>query len=450
MHLVPMRRRRCDRHCAVNTRRDGVTRRQFWLLAGANFAVALGYGAILPLLPTMLGGYAAVEAPGSVAWHTGGLLGTYMLGLFVTAPVWGALSDRIGGRRLFLVGLSGYAIALVAFAAADSLVSAYGWRVMAGVAGGAVLPVVNATIGAVADRGTRARLFAGASMATLIGLLAGPATSGMVYGAMQRMGDVSAMTPAVIGLPLGAAAAIALFVAVGFAWGRVSANATVARGASLPLVRPRVVWRQAWPTLSASFLLLLGLGAFETMLPLLGQTALSLDPPALGALLALCMVVMLAVQAGLFLAPILHRAARGRFIAAGFLVVAGGIALLAEANSLAGAAVAVGLIGAGGAFLQPAIAYLTTLNDAGASGTLLGALTGAGSLGQALGSFAGGALFAALDADGLWVVTAALAAGAAWIGVPALLPRPRMAWSPAGGEEASTQATGGTTTENDK
>lgn len=398
-----------------------MTRRGFWLLAGANFAVALGYGAILPLLPTMLGGFTGVGTAASVAWHTGGLLGTYMLGLFVTAPVWGALSDRIGGRRLLVLGLAGYAAALVAFAAAGSLAAAYGWRVLAGVAGGAVLPVVNASIGAVPDRRIRARLFAGASMAILLGLLAGPAMSGLVFAAMQRMGDVREMTPAVIGLPLATAAAFALCVAAGVALGRVGMRA--AGGASPPA--RRVVWRQAWPALFASFLLLLGLGAFEAMLPVLGPGALSLDPPALGALLALCMVVMLAVQAGLFLAPILHRAARSRFIAAGFLVIAGGIGLLAEASSLAGAALAVALIGAGGAFLQPAIAYLATLNDAGASGTLLGALTGAGSLGQALGSLAGGALFVALDAGGLWVVAAGLAAGAASIGAPGLRIRPQ-------------------------
>ena len=388
----------------------------FWLLAGANFAVALGYGAILPLLPTMLAGFASAGTPAAVAWHTGGLLATYMLGLFATAPVWGALSDRIGRRRLLLLGLPGYAVALAAFAAADSLASAYGWRVLAGVAGGAVLPVVNASIGAIADRRARARLFAGASMATLLGLLAGPALSGIVYGAMQRMGDVREMTPAVIGLPLAGAAAVALCVAAGFAWDWRGARANAMRPAGALQPAARIVWRQAWPALSASFLVLLGLGAFEAMLPVLGQTTLSLDPPALGLLLALCMLVMLAVQSGLFLAPILHRAARARFIAAGFLAVAGGIALIAQAESFAGAALGVAIIGAGGAFLQPAIAYLATLNDAGASGTLLGALTGAGSLGQALGSLAGGALFAALGGGGLWVVAAGLAAGGAWLG----------------------------------
>jgi len=363
----------------------------FWLLAGANFAVALGYGAILPLLPTMLQSFDRVGSEASVAWHTGALLGIYMLGLFASAPAWGALSDRTGGRRLLGCGLLGYAAALLAFAGADSLAAAYAWRVVAGVAGGAVLPVVNAAIGVVADRRLRARLFAGASVATLGGLLAGPAVSGLVYGAMQRMGDVREMTPAVIGIPLAGAAAFALLVAAGSALWPIDGRATATRRAGTAARAPRIFWRQAFPALAAIFLLLL----------------------------ALCMAVMLAVQGGMFLAPILHRAARGRFIAAGFLVVASGVALLAEVDSLPGAALAVGLIGAGGAFLQPAIAYLATLNDAGASGTLLGALTGAGSLGQALGSFAGGALFAALDASGLWVVAAALTGGALVLGIAA-------------------------------
>ncbi len=164
---------------------------------------------------------AGVATPAAVAWHTGALLGSYMLGLFATAPLWGAMSDRIGGRRLLLLGLGAYAAALVAFALAGSLAAAYGWRVLAGVAGGAVLPVVNTAIGGVPDQRARARLFAGASMATLLGLLAGPAVSGFVYAAMQRMGDVSEMTPAVIGLPLATAAVCALVVAMGVALTRV-------------------------------------------------------------------------------------------------------------------------------------------------------------------------------------------------------------------------------------
>lgn len=397
-----------------------MTRSRFLQLAGANFSVALGYGAILPLLPTMLATFERVGTDAAVAWHTGGLLGTYMLGLFVTAPIWGALSDRVGGRLLLVFGLVVYGGALLAFAASATLAAAYGWRLLAAAAGGAVLPVVNASVGAIANPGLRARLFAGVSIALLLGLLAGPALSGFVYAAMQRMGDVREMTSAVISLPLAAAAAFALSVAMVSARLRSDACPVDTR---ISAAAPRlflIVWHRAWPALTASFLLLFGLGAFEAALPIIGQNMLSLDAAAISGLLALCMAVMLTIQSGMFLAPNLHRMAREELIGAGFIVVAGGVLILAQSSSLGGAALAVALIGAGGAFLQPAIAYLATLNDAGASGTLLGALTGAGSLGQALGSIAGGALVAAFDAGGLWLIAAGVAIGAATVKSKAL------------------------------
>lgn len=391
-------------------------RRIFWLLAAANFVVALGYGVVLPLIPTLLAALTGAGAPADVAWHTGALLGVYMLGLFVSAPAWGLAVDRLGGHRLLVFGLVAYAASLLAFATADSLAAAYGWRALAGVAGGSVPPVVNAAIGAVADRPVRGRLFAGAAMTTLVGLIAGPAASGLVYGAMERMGNVQQMTATVIGYPLAGAAALALAVAAGCRVVLGNPHADTMRDARQPTARPIVHWHRAGPALSASFLLLLGLGAFEALLPVFGQRTLSLDPLALGALLSLCMVTMLAVEAAMFLAPVLHYATSGRSIVGGFLVVATGIGMLAEAQSFSAVALAVILIGAGGAFLQPAIVYLATIHQAGSSGTLLGALSSAGSLGQGIGSFAGGMLFAVLDSSGLWVVAATLAAGAVWIG----------------------------------
>ena len=212
--------------------------------------------------------------------------------------------------------------------------------------GGAVLPVVNTSIGNVPDHRVRARLFAGASIATLLGLLAGPAASGFVLRRHGAHGDVSEMTPAVVGMPLTIAAVCALVVAMGVALG---GSETLPRPVRIETARTPIVWRQASPVLFASFLVLFGLGAFEAMLPVLAPTALSLDPPALGALLALCMVVMLAVKR---LVPRPDSASGGArpFLAAGFLVLAAGIAFLGQAGSLAGAALAVALIGAGGPF----------------------------------------------------------------------------------------------------
>jgi MFS transporter, DHA1 family, multidrug resistance protein len=387
----------------------------FWLLAGANFSVALGYGAIVPLLPTVLASYGSADA--LLSWHTGGLLGAYMLGLFFAAPVWGALSDRIGGQRLLVFGLGAYAASLVAFAGAGDLPTAYLWRVLAGAAGGAVLPIVNATVGAMQDHRERARAFSGTSMATLLGLLAGPAVSAAVYGAMQRMGDVREMTRTVVGLPLAAAAVVAVLVALGCALRLGGTSASTVQWTGGIADAARTVWRSAWPALAASFLLTLALGAFEAVLPVFLPRVLSAGPQAVGTMLALCMVAMLAVQGGLLVFPVLHRVAGGVFVVAAFLAVAAGLALLAASASWTHAALAVGLIGVGGALLQPTIAYLATLNDDVASGLLLGAVSAAGGLGQAVGSLSGGALFALFEAQALWASAAAVAVGALWLGI---------------------------------
>ena len=63
------------------------------------------------------------------------------------------------------------------------------------------------------------------------------------------------------------------------------------------------------------------------------------------------------------------------------------------------------------------VAYLATLNDGVASGLLLGAVSAAGGLGQAVGSFSGGALFALFEARALWASAAAVAVGAVWLGI---------------------------------
>ncbi|MBK6980226.1 MAG: MFS transporter [Betaproteobacteria bacterium] len=334
------------------------TRLGFILLGGANFGVAIGYGIVLPFIPLVIERVSSPAPLAGHALHTGALLGIYPLAMVVVAPLWGRFVDRYGGRRILLVGIGGYAAALVAFALANSLTSAYLIRAAAGVSAGAVLPAVAATVGSVIDLPRRARLFAGVSVATLLGLLAGPVLSGTAYLAMQRFGEVKRLEPAIVGLPVAAAAAFVILILVGvIRWLPRSMLRPNATGCSEP-----VAWREATPFLLSGFAVLLGLGAFEAVLPLAGKSQMRIDTAALGMLLAGCMLVMLAVQLMLFVMPGIHRNAKGGSIAAGFLVMAAGSALLSAADSPWMAAAAVGLIAAGAAFLQPIIAYSATVN----------------------------------------------------------------------------------------
>lgn len=92
----------------------------FWLMASV-FVVALGYGVALPILPFFLKTLLADSARFSVSSHVGMMTGVYAFAMFLFAPLWGRLSDRIGRRPVILVGL-GQAI--------GSVVAGFGFGLM--------------------------------------------------------------------------------------------------------------------------------------------------------------------------------------------------------------------------------------------------------------------------------------------------------------------------------
>jgi len=129
---------------------------QFLLLMGSVFAVYVGYGIVLPVLPFLLQRLLGDGAHASVAWHTGAIAGVYMLGLFLFAPLWGRVSDRWGRRPVILLGLGGCVAALTLFGAADRLWLAYLARGLGGVLVSAVLPVTLAYVSDISGPETRA------------------------------------------------------------------------------------------------------------------------------------------------------------------------------------------------------------------------------------------------------------------------------------------------------
>jgi predicted MFS family arabinose efflux permease len=158
----------------------------------------------------------------------------------------------------------------------------------------------------------------------------------------------------------------------------------------------------------------------EVTLPLDGIQRLSLDALALGLLFAECSIVMILVQGGLFATNALERSARGWAAAGAFLAMAAGLILIMQGRSFLTTAVAVGIVALGSAYLLPALTYLASVESAGREGASLGAMTAAGSLGQALGSAAGGSLYALIAEAALWYVGASmlLAAWYTWVHAP--------------------------------
>jgi EmrB/QacA subfamily drug resistance transporter len=75
-------------------------------------------------------------------WVTNG----YLLALAVSLIVAGRLADRFGRRRVFLIGVAGFAIASIAVGLSSSIAAVIGWRVVQGFAGALLQPASLAIV----------------------------------------------------------------------------------------------------------------------------------------------------------------------------------------------------------------------------------------------------------------------------------------------------------------
>lgn len=373
------------------------------LLLGA-FVVALAYGVALPLLP-----YLIERKLGSadVAWNTGLLTATYMVALFLFAPLWGAISDRWQRRGVVVVGLAGFAAALLVFAFIDSLLALYLGRFLSGAFAAAVVPGALAMLADWApDEQVRARHFAWLNIATIGGTLAGPAV-GALLGDMWIRGMPASGQPFVI-VAIAAAATAAL------ALGSLPASAPVTESGQREQVPQRAQLRRL---LFLSLLVAWSLGTFEVGLALRAEGELNLGPKETGLMFVECMVVM-----GLTQLLVFNRwfpAARTRLLLPpGFILLAGGLLLVGRANSAQELFLAVAALSAAAGILSPVIAIWTSLAASNVQGAELGRQTSVASFGQAVGSAAAGSLLGAVFLGGPFLIAAILSVIAALVAIP--------------------------------
>ena len=375
------------------------SRRTFALLVAAVFAVALGYGVVLPVLPFLLERLLPPDA--GLAWHVGTMSASYMAALAIAAPLWGRAGDRYGRRVIILVGLAGLSAALLAFGLTTRLWFGYTARIVAGGFAGAVLPAALAYVSDTSEAGARAKRFGWISAASVAGFLAGPAIGGWLAGT-SGWGGMSATA-----LPLVAAGVVGALVLLGV-WRSLPELYAVR---SLVRDARRAPARKSVRTvLLLSLLAMFGLGAFEVGLTLQGQQRLALTPGELGFLFFACSLAMAGAQVCLF-APLAARLTGPGAVVAAFLAMAAGFVWLVGPAERSALWWSLALIAPSSGLLIPLLAYRASLISASGQGAGLGAQTAAASLGQALGSAAGGWLYAAMNQASFWIAAALLLLG---------------------------------------
>lgn len=388
-----------------------LTRGEVALLFLPLFAVALGYGAVLPILPSVLERVHATGVEGAAALHAGLLTGVYIGAFVIAAPLWGKVTDLRGPRTVLLIGLLGYTAATVWFGFAASLEGAYAARFVAGGFAAGLLPATCALIVARCSGDVRSRHLAWVNAATIAGFFVGPALTGWLHDVVAAPQVTWASALHVTAVPIWTTGAIALASAVGVAWGvgRQRVPDDFREAAASPAVRP------ARHILFFSGLAAFGLGAFEVGLSLQSQQSWRWSASDLGWLFAVCSLVMLAIQLALF-ARLRRRVRPHTLVIGGFVAMSAGFAFLAGTSVYGAVTFLVTLIALGSGVLLPTLS-VAMADQAGAEvGTAIGYQNAAANFGQAMGSVAVGLMFSVLPVASFAVVAAMMLAAAmlAW------------------------------------
>jgi MFS family permease len=149
----------------------------FTLMATA-FVDMVGLLMIIPLLPfyvKTLGG-SGIEIFGmhfGIGMIIASIVAAYTIAQFLSAPLWGRFSDRVGRRPTLLIALGAAAIAYLIFGFAHSLLVLFLSRIVQG-AGGGTVGVIQAYVADSTDPKDRARALGWLSATTNLGVALGP------------------------------------------------------------------------------------------------------------------------------------------------------------------------------------------------------------------------------------------------------------------------------------
>lgn len=142
----------------------------------AALANVVGLGVIVPLLP-----YFALHH-GASPLEAAALFSVFSLAQFLTAPLWGRLSDKIGRKPVILISFAGSAVGYLGLAFADDLLMIYLARIFSGVMNG-WLATSQAYVADVTDDAGRAKGMGMLGAAFGLGFVFGPALGGYLAGA---------------------------------------------------------------------------------------------------------------------------------------------------------------------------------------------------------------------------------------------------------------------------
>ena len=346
----------------------------------------IGFGIIIPLLPFYGEHFGASPA------QVGLLMAVFSCTQFVTAPLWGRLSDRIGRRPVLLLTLAGLAVSYVWLAFADGLIMLFAARAVGGVMAGNI-GVAFAYAADVTDATSRARGMGMIGAAYGVGFVFGPAIGGILAGADPLAADYA--TPALTAAGL---TTLALVLAAWRLPESLSAEAR-ARQRGLSGAERRQAFRRSLAQPGVALLIaLLFLTGFvfagmETTFAMWSRRAFGWGPEQNGYLFAFVGLLTAALQGGA-IGHLAKRYGEERLVVWGAAALALGMLMIPVSASVPMLLAAMVVVAIGFSLVSPSLNSLVSLRvGTEALGGAMGVTRSASTLSRILGSMWAGALF---------------------------------------------------------
>lgn len=151
-------------------------KRAIFILILSEFLVCLGIGLVIPVMP-----FLKTELHLS-AFDMGIMTSLFAFAQFITSPIIGRISDRVGRKPILAIGLALYAVSEVLFALTNYLAMFDISRVIGGISAAMVTPTGMALAADITTKRQRAKVIGWLSAAFSGGLILGPGIGGILAG----------------------------------------------------------------------------------------------------------------------------------------------------------------------------------------------------------------------------------------------------------------------------
>lgn len=148
--------------------------REIWILVGAAFVIAIGFGIVSPVLPAFARSFDVGVTAASV------IVSAFAFFRLVFAPAGGALVERLGERPVYLTGLLVVALSSLASAFAQTYWQLLAFRGLGGIGSTMFTISAMALLVRLAPPTARGRVSSAYGSAFLIGGMTGPLLGGLV------------------------------------------------------------------------------------------------------------------------------------------------------------------------------------------------------------------------------------------------------------------------------